>query len=95
MKHYKPTRLRWKQVLARFIRGIAGLLERWPLLLLAVVIVSPVGPHLRWEYSYREIGQHRIYLKCEYFGTRGVVAYRRGSECPLLVLIDLREVGRW
>jgi hypothetical protein len=94
MSYFKPTRLRWRQGLARFIRFIAGMLERWPLLLLAIVIVSPVGPHLRWNYTYRDVGQNRVYVACDYLGVRGVVPYRRGSECPLLVLIDLREVGR-
>jgi hypothetical protein len=94
MKPYKPTRLRWRQALAHVIRFIAGMLERWPLLLLAAVIVSPVTPHLRWNYTYRDVGQNRVYLKCDYIGVRGVVPYRRGSACPLLALIDLREVGR-
>jgi type IV secretion system protein VirD4 len=63
--------------------------------LLAVVIVSPVTPHLRWNYTYRNVGQHRVYVACDYIGACGVVPYRRGNACPLLVLVDLREVGRW
>ncbi|MCU7829139.1 MAG: hypothetical protein KZQ85_08750 [Candidatus Thiodiazotropha sp. (ex Myrtea sp. 'scaly one' KF741663)] len=91
MNHYKPTRLRWGQVLARFIRGIAGLLERWPLFLLAVVIVSPIGPHVRWQYTYEQRGSDRFMLNCEYFGSRGFVKHVKVGRCPVFVIIDTRK----
>lgn len=40
MSYYKPKRLRWGRVVAGFIRGIAGVLIRWPLLVCAALIVS-------------------------------------------------------
>ncbi|MES9972521.1 MAG: hypothetical protein ABW092_21000 [Candidatus Thiodiazotropha sp.] len=91
MNHYKPTRLRGRQVLAQFIRIIAGMLERWPLLLLAVVIVSPVGPHLRWNYAYEQRGTYRHMFACEYLGSRGFINHVEAGRCPVFTIIDTRK----
>ncbi|MBT3011724.1 MAG: hypothetical protein KME41_08375 [Candidatus Thiodiazotropha sp. (ex Lucina pensylvanica)] len=95
MSVYSPKRVRSLKLAATFIRVLAALLALWPFLLLAAAVLSPVTPHLRWEYSYREFGKQRHYTSCAYLGARGFVPYRRGSDCPLVVLIDLREMGRW
>ncbi|MEW8026302.1 MAG: hypothetical protein AB2806_00985 [Candidatus Thiodiazotropha sp.] len=95
MSVYSPKRMRSLKLAATFIRGLAASLALWPFMLLAAAVLSPVTPHLRWEYSYQEFGRQRIYVTCDYVGVRGIVTYHRGSECPLLVLIDLREMGRW
>jgi hypothetical protein len=91
MKHYKPTRLRWRKGLAHVIRFIAGMLERWPLLLLAVVIVSPVTPHLRWNYAYEQRGTYRHMFACEYLGSRGFVNHVESGRCPVIAIIDTRK----
>lgn len=95
MSLYSPKRMRSLRLAGTLVRVLVALLALWPLLLLAAAALSPVTPHLRWAYSYREFGGQRHYIACEYLGLRGLVPYRRGGDCPLLVLIDLREVGRW
>lgn len=91
MSHYKPKRIRGAKVFASFIRGLAGILSRWPLLLLAAFLISPIGPHLRWQYSYEQRGSYRYMLDCEYIGSRGFVKYRASAECPVISIIDHRK----
>ena len=90
MSYYKPTRIRWGRVLAYFIRGIAGLLERWPLLLLAALIISPIGPHVRMQYVYEQHGSYHYMLRCEYLGSRGFVNHVEAGRCPIITIIDTR-----
>lgn len=91
MSHYKPKSIRWAKVFASFIRGLAGILSRWPLLLLAVFLLSPIGPHLRWQYTYEQRGSYRYMLDCKYIGSRGFVEYRAGGECPVFAIIDRKK----
>lgn len=94
MSHYQPKRIRWGKVFAALIRSIAGIISRWPLLLLAAFLISPIGPHLRWQYTYQEYGQHRVYVACEYLGAHGFVHYMdRGLDCPIIAVIDRRRGG--
>ena len=95
MSLYAPKRIRSLTLVAGLLRMLAALLTLWPFLLVAAIVLSPITPHLRWEYSYRELGRERLYVACDYLGARGIVPYRRGADCPLVVLIDLRKVGRW
>lgn len=91
MSHYKPKRFRATKVFGYFFRGIAELLSRWPLLLLVAFLVSPVGPHLRYQYTYEDRGSYRYMLDCEYLGSRGFVRYYANGECPFFVIIDQRK----
>ncbi|MBV1928175.1 MAG: hypothetical protein KUG81_01510 [Gammaproteobacteria bacterium] len=91
MSHYIPKRIRGAKLCASFIRSIAGILSRWPLLLLAAFLLSPIGPHLRWHYTYEQHGSYRHLLDCEYIGSRGLVKYRAGGECPVFAIIDQRK----
>ena len=75
-------------------RGMAGVFSAWPLLLIVFVIVSPIGPHVLWEYSYRDFRDgYRVYYSCTYFGSRGPVDYMHGDDCPLIAIIDRRHVN--
>ncbi len=94
MSYYKRKRLRWARVVAGFIRGIAGILVRWPLLLFAALIVSPIGPHLRIQYTYEQRGTYRYMLSCEYLGSRGFVNFIATGDCPLVTVIDRREADK-
>lgn len=93
MTPYRPRQLRPWRVSALALRALAALLSLWPLLLVAAVLLSPVGPHLRWSYVYQERGSQRHYLDCLYVGSRGWVRYREGHACPLVTIID-RRVAR-
>jgi len=57
------------------------LIEHWWVLLLIAFFISPIGPHLRWSYEYRQ---------CTYLGSRGFISPNISSDCPLLVVIDSR-----
>jgi len=91
MSYYKPKRIRGAKLFASFIRSIVGILSRWPLLLLAAFLISPIGPHLRFQYTYDQRGTYRYMLDCEYVGSRGFVKYRADGECPVFAILDRRK----
>ena len=91
MRAYRHKKIRPFSVAARFLRGITALLSAWPLILVIALFVSPVSPHLRWSYTYRDIDtNYRVYIACEYLGARGIVRYVSGDQCPLITVIDSR-----
>lgn len=90
---YKPRRVRKWRLLSSFVRLLASLLKVWPLLLIGAFIISPISPHLRWTYQYRDSGQTRIYINCNYLGMDGVVFPKGFTECPIILFID-RRTGR-
>lgn len=78
-------------------RSLATLLRRWPLVLIALFLISPVGPHLRLSYSYYEGRAHpNLFFDCTYLGSRGVITPAFGTldGCPILAWIDAREATR-
>lgn len=86
--HYRPRRIKPWRVLAGAVRLLAMLIKAWPLALLTFVLLSPVTPHMLWEYTYTELGQHRVYQRCRYLGIRGWVNHRPGADCPFIALIN-------
>lgn len=87
---------------ARVLRGTAALLEALPLLLLVAVLLSPIGPHLLWTYSYAGPDEPAFRTNCVYLGTRGFVRNSRGMGCPRVAIIDhtqtppvLRSLGSY
>ena len=71
-------------------RIISALLDRWPLVLIVLFFISPVGPHLRWEYTYRGVGDYRSYVSCTYLGSRGFVTPSYMDDCPVFAWLDSR-----
>ncbi len=92
MHIYKPRKLRPYVLLAFVLRGVNYLLGYWLLLLIAAFFLSPVGPHLRIQYTYTQgpFGE-RSYVACDYLGSRGMIAARFGDQCPVLAIIDARR----
>jgi hypothetical protein len=78
-------------VLAAMSRMISGVLDHWRLALIAALFLSPVGPHLRWEYQYRDVYGHRAYVSCTYLGARGFITPDYIEECPIIAVIDTRS----
>ncbi len=66
--------------------------KAWPLILVTAFFLSPVGPHLLWEYQYR--GSPDVRFNCSYIGARGLIypGYVRG--CPYIAWLDARD-GSW
>lgn len=74
------------------LRAIGWLLNNVPLLFLIALFVSPVGPHVRWEYSYVEGFSDRVYTHCVYLGSRGkIVPAHLTPDCPVFVILDSRD----
>lgn len=72
-------------------RLIGLLLDHWKLALVIVFFVSPIGPHLRVEYTYRDAYGQRVYLGCTYLGSRGFITPDTVPECPFFAFLDARE----
>jgi hypothetical protein len=84
-------RISWR---ARVLNLVAALLGRWPVILLAAFLLSPVGPHLYWSGEYRKVFGNRIYTACTYLGSRGAVPldFRHfNDKCPTIMWLDSRE----
>ena len=71
-------------------RMIGNMLDRWPLVLIVLFFISPVGPHLRWEYTYRGPYDHGNFVSCTYLGSRGFVTPLYMDNCPILAWLDSR-----
>ncbi len=92
MSIYTHRKITVWRIAAMALRGVVRLLSAWPLLLLVVFFISPVGPHLRWTYSYQDFGINtRVYYRCQYLGSRGFLYYMHGDTCPFITIIDRRS----
>ena len=74
------------------LRLSAFALSQWKLIALLAFIASPVGPHVRFSFSYTLVSGERIYQECSYLGSRGVIWPNLEPECPLIAVLDSR---RW
>lgn len=72
-------------------RSLGLILSYWKAVLFLAFILSPIGPHLRWSYEYREIYGQRVYLRCHYLGSRGLITPDLAPDCPLFAILDARE----
>lgn len=74
---------------AMLLRLMVVLIRQWPLILIVLAIVSPISPHIRWQYNYHRNDSYKF--NCHYMGTRGLVRYARTGDCPLIIWIDYRD----
>jgi hypothetical protein len=79
------------RILAFALRLVSHIVSRWLLLLVAAFFLSPIGPHLRAEYTYYEVGNTRMYLRCTYLGSRGFITPDFRGDCPLFVILNANE----
>ncbi|MEO0411736.1 MAG: hypothetical protein AAF221_07870 [Pseudomonadota bacterium] len=71
---------------------LGHIIAQWKLIVIVAFFVSPVGPHLRWEYEYRAgYNGYRAHVGCTYLGSRGFVSFASASQCPVLVWMDSRK----
>ncbi|GAB5470741.1 MAG: hypothetical protein Kilf2KO_37710 [Rhodospirillales bacterium] len=93
MDRYKPRSLRPWSVTTLVLRLLAYLLRHWVVIVIAVLLISPIGPHLRIQYSYVPLpGGGKSMTDCLYIGTSGWVTKTFGDDCPFIALIDTRDV---
>lgn len=95
MSVYEHKKIRPWAVMSWLLRSVAGLLSLWPLLLVIALFVSPITLHMRWEYTYRDFGNYRVYYDCTYLGPAGFVNYMHGDNCPFFTLIDPKKERRF
>ena len=81
-------------VLGWLLKQIGGLFRFWPLVLIAVFFISPVGPHLRWEYTYTDVYGRRVFHACTYLGARGFIITDGYPDCPFVAVLDTRTGRR-
>ena len=92
MTPYTHKKIRPWRLSAMALRALSRLLELWPLFVIAAVLISPIGPHMRWQYIYEQRGPHRHYLDCLYLGGGGFVRYvQPNCQCPFLIVLDRRQ----
>lgn len=72
---------------------ISDLVRLWWVLAVIAAIASPIGPHILWDYQYRQYSPNssRSYFNCRYFGSRGFVSPDAPAGCPLFIFIDSRD----
>lgn len=87
MKPYKHKKISVWRIASIIIQGIAGAIRLWPLALVLAIFISPISPHLRWEYTYKDFGSRRVYYHCTYLGVHGLRFYMQGDECPVVALL--------
>ncbi len=73
---------------------LSSIVEHWQVIAISILIMSPVGPHLRWEYQYRDTFGARYYFNCTYLGSRGIVRVKLLESCPLIIIHDARNKVR-
>ena len=91
MDHYTPRKMRPWALTTMLLRGLIRLLELSPLLLLVAFFISPVAPHLRIQYRYLQFGTTKLMTDCDYLGPKGFIKYTKGAQCPLVVMIDIKD----
>lgn len=74
-------------------RTISRLIERWPLILIAVMVLSPVSPHIRLSETYGSLNGTSGRFACRYLGARGIIYGDVGGNCPLIALLDISDRG--
>ena len=73
------------------LRLLSAVIEHWKLALVIAFFASPIGPHLRWEYTYRDAYGQRAYTGCTYLGSRGFIIPDSVPGCPFMAFLDARE----
>ncbi len=75
-------------------KALSGGFRYWLIILVIASLVNPVGPHLRWSYSYIGHYSDKTYVRCDYVGSRGILedVPHLPPKCPMVVILDTR---RW
>lgn len=73
------SRLAWLS----YLLGLAC--RHGPILLVLAFLLSPIGPHMRWDLGYGPNGS------CIYVGARGFFVPTSIGTCPFLAWLDSRE----
>lgn len=92
MSVYQHRKLFLLRLLALLLRGLSVMLGSWAWVLMAIIILSPISPHLLITYQETTYGTYRYKHGCRYLGSRGMVNYMaEGGQCPFITIIDIRK----
>lgn len=72
-----------------FAWAMSHTLKTWPLILIVFFFLSPIGPHLLWEYEY--LGSREFRVNCTYIGSRGLIDPGYVEGCPYIAWLDARK----
>ena len=78
-------------LLSFLFRALSYVISQWKIALVIAVAVMPVGPHIRWEYTYNTVYGQRVFLSCKYLGSRGFITPDFIEGCPVIAILDSRE----
>lgn len=78
-------------LLKGLFRALSYVISQWKIALLIAFFVSPVGPHIRWEYTYNSVYGQRVFLTCTYLGSRGFMTPDFIEGCPVIAILDSRK----
>ena len=92
MKTYSPRKFRPLLWASTLLRGLAYLLRHWLLIVIAALVISPIGPHLLVWYSYTDYGAYKGMNECVYLGGGGLIEINDGDICPVVVIFDRRDM---
>ena len=76
---------------SRLLRQLHDAMRFWPHVLIVVFLFSPVGPHIRFEYTYRGDIRSPSFIDCTYLGSRGFINATAFSGCPFFAWLDTRD----
>lgn len=76
---------------AQLLRWASFLLDRWLIVLLALIFIPPVSPHVLWSFQTKEVVNGVAVESCLYLGGRGMVRRTMEGGCPVIDLLDRRE----
>lgn len=76
------------EVLSNVFRLLGSLIRLWPLAVIALFLLMPVTPHIRWTYQYIPHGTQRHFIRCTYLGIDGLVTPDFPPHCPFFAVIN-------
>lgn len=93
MAIYRSSRQRLYAGFAAGLRAFAFILDKWVLVALAIYFLSPTSLYLRLEYPRPMSGSSHYDPVCTYIGPVGLIELDWGPDCPVLALLDRRDLG--
>lgn len=94
MDRYTPRKFRPFAIASIMVNGLIGLIEYWPFIFICIVFISPIKPYIRTQYEYYSIGSHKIMVECDYLSVNGFIKYTKGSDCPLVIVLNTANLNR-
>ncbi|MGJ8534865.1 MAG: hypothetical protein ACSHYC_21950 [Alphaproteobacteria bacterium] len=76
------------EALSNIFRLFGSLMRLWPFMLIALLLLMPATPHIRWTYQYILYGTEKHFVRCTYLGASGLITPDFPPQCPFFALIN-------